>query len=113
EPEAFGIFGLFIAVAGMLSVVASAKYELAILLPEKEKDAGSVLWLSMAIILGVTTLSFFIVLFFRENIASLLGSPELASLLWWAPVTILFTGLYNAFNYWTTRRKEYKRLSIS
>jgi len=113
DPSAFGVFGLFAAACSIVAVSASAKYELAILLPKKDEDAANVLWLSLGIIGVVTFFSFFLVLFFRVYIAELLGSPELAPLLWWAPASIFFTGLYNAFNFWTTRRKKYKRLSIS
>lgn len=113
EPEAFGVFGLFTAACGIFAVVASAKYELSILLPKEDKDAANLLWLSIGIIFSISILTFFLVLLFREKAAEILGSPELAPLLWWAPVTILFSGLYNAFNYWTTRNKQFKRLSIS
>lgn len=113
DPSAFGLFGLFTAACGILAVVASGKYELAILLPKKDEDAANVLWLSLLIILGVSLFSVLLVLLFQNNIANMLGSPELAPLLWWAPVSILCTGLYNAFNYWTTRRKQFKRLSYS
>lgn len=113
DPSAFGLLGLFIAVISVISVAASAKYELAILLPKKDDDAANILWLSAGIITIVTIISLFLVLFYRKDIAKLMGSAELASLLWWAPACVLFSGLYNAFNYWTTRRKEYKRLSIS
>lgn len=113
EPATFGIFGIFTAVCGILTVVASAKYELAILLPEKDEDAANILWLSIGVIVGISSLSFLIILFFRDTIAALLGSPDLASLLWGAPVSILCAGLYNTFNYWTTRQKQFNRLSIS
>lgn len=112
-PESFGLFGLFTAACSILTVIASAKYELAILLPKQDKDAANLLWLSIGIVSIVSICSFFIILIFRSNIAELLGSPALAPLLWWVPATILFSGLYNAFNYWTTRRKQFKRLSIS
>lgn len=113
DPAAFGVFGLFTAFCAIFAVIASAKYELAILLPKNDKDAANILWLSIGIIFSISLFTFLLVLFFRENIAGLLGSAELAPLLWWAPLTILCSGLYNAFNYWTTRRKQFKRLSIS
>jgi hypothetical protein len=41
SPEQFGVFALFIAVASSLSVVATGRYELAIMLPRKDVDAAS------------------------------------------------------------------------
>lgn len=113
DPASFGLLGLFTAVTSIVSVAACAKYELAILLPKKDEDAANILSLSMLIILLVVVITFLIVVFFRIQIAELMGSPELAPLLWWAPVSILFTGLYKAYNFWSTRRKKYKRLSVS
>lgn len=113
DPTAFGLLGIFIAVTGVIAVAASAKYELAILLPKKDEDAANILALSIGIILIVTASVFLIVLFFRSIIADLLGSIELAPLLWWAPISILCTGLYNALKFWATRRKQFKRISFS
>jgi len=113
DPSAFGVFGLFIAATGIISVIASGKYELAIILPKKDEDAANILLLSLSIIICISIISFFLILLFRHSIAEILGSKDLVPLLWWAPVSIFFTGLYNVFNYWTTRRKQFKRLSIS
>ena len=43
EPEDFTVFALFSATAAILSVVATARYELAIPLPKEDKDAKSLL----------------------------------------------------------------------
>lgn len=112
-PEAFGVFGLFIAVCGILTVVASGKYELAILLPKKDEDAVNILLLSIGVVVLISIISLIIIGIFSYDIAYILDSPELAPLLWMVPITVFFTGLYNTFNYWTTRRKQFKRLSIS
>jgi lipopolysaccharide exporter len=113
DPAAFGLLGIFTAATGIVAVAASAKYEMAILLPKKDEDAANILVLSIGIILSVVIATLLIVLFFRNEVAELLGSSELAPLLWWAPISILATGLYNAFKFWSTRRKQFKRISIS
>src|SRR5690625_1853242 len=85
DPNAFGQLGLFIAVVSVVFVSASAKYELAILLPKEDEDAVNILTLSIGIVLLVVTLSFLVVLLWRDHIAELMSSPKLSSLLWWAP----------------------------
>lgn len=57
EPEDFTVFALFSATAAILSVVATARYELAIPLPKEDKDAKSLLRLSLLISLIVATIT--------------------------------------------------------
>ena len=39
SPENFGIFALYLSIVGTISLVSSWKYELAIVLPDKDDDA--------------------------------------------------------------------------
>lgn len=113
DPAAFGLFGMFTATCGIISVVSSGKYELAILLPKKDENAVNVLALSVLVVLIFSVLSFVLVFFFRIIIADYLGSVALASILWWAPISVLFFGLHNVFNYWVTRKEQFKNSSVS
>ena len=112
-PEDFGVFALYMSIASILSVVATGRYELAIMLPKKDKDAINIVVLSILISFFVSFLSFFIVWIFNTNITNLLGSPEISNWLYFIPVTVLLTGLYQSFNYWSNRKKLYKRLALS
>lgn len=53
-----------------------------------------------------------IVALFRKPIANVLGAPELVFWLWFLPISLLATGLFNVFNYWSTRRKQFGRLAV-
>ena len=48
-PEDFGMFALYMSVASILSVVATGRYELAIMLPKKDEDAVNIVALSIII----------------------------------------------------------------
>ena len=113
NPADFGLLALYGSIVSVIAVVASWRYELAIVLPKKDEDAARVLLLACFIVLGMSALSALIVLVGRFRIANLLGAPDLASWFWWAPLSILASGFYNALNYWSTRNKQFKRLSIS
>jgi O-antigen/teichoic acid export membrane protein len=112
-PEDFGLFALYMSVASILAVVATGRYELAIMLPKKEEDAINIVALSIIISFLISCLALFIVFFFNTEITSLLGNSEISSWLYFIPITVLLTGVYQSFNYWSNRKKQYKRLSTS
>lgn len=112
-PEDFGVFALYMAVASILSVVATGRYEMAIMLPKKDEDALNIAALSIVISFLVSFISFLIVFVFNTQITNLLGNPEISNWLYFIPITVLLTGIYQSFNYWLNRKKQYKRLATS
>jgi len=112
-PEDFGVFALFMSIASILSVVATGRYELAIMLPKKDEDAINIVALSILISFFVSFLSLAIVFFFNDQITTLLGNPEISVWLYFIPLVVLLTGIYQSFNYWSNREKQYKRLASS
>ena len=112
-PEDFGVFALYMAIASILSVVATGRYEMAIMLPKKDEDAVNIVALSIIISFFVSFISLIIVFVFNYQITNLLGNPEISNWLYFIPVTVLLTGVYQSFNYWSNRKKQYKRLAAS
>ncbi len=112
-PEEFGVFALFMALVAMLSVIASLRYELAIMLPKDIRDAINILALSWIIVIGVSTLSFLMILIFRSEIGGWLEQPELSAWLYLIPVVVFFMGIYQTLNYWSTRHKTFGRNATS
>ena len=111
-PEDFGVFALYTSVLGILAVVSCWRYELAIVLPEKDEDAANLLVLSILICFSMAALTLLLVALFRTTLANLLGAPELAPWLWFMPLSLIAAGLFQVFNYWSTRRKQFKRLAV-
>jgi O-antigen/teichoic acid export membrane protein len=112
-PEDFGMFALYMSIASILSVIATGRYELAIMLPRKDEDAINLLALSVAISFFVSLMSLLIVFIYNSQITKLLGNPEISLWLYFIPITVLLTGIYQSFNYWSNRKKQYKRLAAS
>jgi len=112
-PEYFGLFALYMSIASIIAVVATGRYELAIMLPKKDEDAINIVALSMIIAVFVSLISFFIVFIFNSQITNLLGNPEISNWLYFIPITVFLTGVYQSLNYWNNRKKQYKRLATS
>jgi O-antigen/teichoic acid export membrane protein len=113
EPSAFGLLGVFLATKSIVSVVSAAKYELSIVLPERDDVAVNLFALGGGIVVLVSTGILLGVMVGRFQLSALLGEPQLAPYLWWLPLAVLAAGLYKVLNYWSTRKKHYTRLSIS
>ncbi len=112
SPDDFGIFALYTSILGILAVVACFRYELAIVLPEKDEDAANVLALSILITLGLSFIILLLVAVFKNSFSNLLGAPELSFWLWFMPFSLLVAGLFQIFNYWSTRKKQFRRLAV-
>ena len=110
-PEDFGLIAVFTSLTGLVSVIASLRYELAIPLPEDNQEAAHVVALSLMVVIGISLLVSGIILFFSNPIASTLGVPELSTLLWLVPVGVLLGGFYRVFNYWAIRCKRFPSIA--
>lgn len=112
SPEDFGVYSLYTAIFGILAVVACWRYELTIVLPEKNEESSNLLALSILICFFMAAITLIMVALFSFPVANLLGAPELSLWLWFMPISVLTVGLFQALNYWSTRRKQFKRLAV-
>jgi O-antigen/teichoic acid export membrane protein len=112
-PEDFGMFALYMSVASIISVVATGGYEHAIMLPKRDNDSIHLVILSLLITFLFSLFILFIVFVFNTDIVNLLGNEEISNWLYFIPFSVLFTGVYQSFNYWTNRKKKYKILALS
>lgn len=110
-PEDFGLLAIFIAITAILSVMANARYELAIMLPEKDEDAINIAALGMLISTTFSIVLLVPAILFNNQIAGLLGNEEIGFWLYFVPIVVWLTGMYNVLNYLNTRKKLYKDLA--
>jgi O-antigen/teichoic acid export membrane protein len=110
-PEDFGIFALFLAIATIFGSIANGRYELAIMLPKKDEDAINIFALGFIITCVMSFVLLVIVIFFNDYFTILLGNEEIKLWLYFVPLAVFFTGLYNILNYFNNRRKQYKDLA--
>ena len=113
SPEDFGVLALYLSITSIISIVATGRYELAITLPARDEDAIQILWLSCILTILVSVFTLIIILFFNENISRLLQNNSIGDWLYFVPITIFFSGIYQSFNYWHNRQKKYTVLSKS
>jgi len=113
DPSAFGVYGVYVSLVGFVSVVACGRYELALLLPEKDSDAMNLLALCFGILTVMVLAAFCAVALLGATVVEAFAMRELASWLWWIPVSLLFAGSFQTLSYWTTRAKRFSQISTS
>ncbi len=106
------MYGSFLAVTGILSIVATFRYELAILLPEKGKDALKVFLLATIISFIFCLLALFIVPLINNspNIQAL-TKIDSGYIFFLIPAGIFLYDLTKTTSYLANRKKQYKWLS--
>ncbi len=111
SPADYGVFATYGSIIYIMGVVSCFRYELSIVLPEAEEDAANLFVLSIAVACCMSLTSLAAVAFSRHWFAHILGVPQLASWLWVLPLGLLASGVFQALNYWSTRRKQFSRLA--
>ncbi len=112
-PDAFGSFALFVTLVSFLSVLGGARYELAIMLPEKDEEAANILILSVLTLLGIALLSLLLVPMLHSPVARMLGDDRLRLWLWVVPLALFVNGLYQVLGLWYGRMKRFRHLAVA
>jgi O-antigen/teichoic acid export membrane protein len=110
-PADFGVFAIFLAITTIFGSISNARYELAIMLPEKDEDAINIVALGFLITLLMSTILFIIIVLFQDYFIKLLNNQEIGIWLYFVPITVLFIGLFNVLNYFNNRKKNYKDIA--
>lgn len=113
SPDQFGVLSIYTVILSLAAIFSCLSYEAAIVLPSNEIDASKLLNACFIISCMMTGFSSIVVYFASDEIVRYFESPGLRSVLFWTPLTFLSMGLFQAFNYWNTRLKRFKRLSAS
>lgn len=109
DPASLGGFAIYTSIAATLGVVACLRYELAIPLPRRRRDAATLVWLAMALAL-LTGLIVFVAL--RAVGGASFGlAPDLGRWVWLAPIGSTLGGLSLALSYWNLRSQRYERIA--
>lgn len=107
-PEDFTLLEQYTMIITVLSVVVTGKYEFAIMHPKDQNDARHIAGLALKVAFySCVVLSVFI-LFFARDVSYWLMNEPIAIYLWTIPIVLFFTAVFNVFNYWFSRLKQYK-----
>ena len=110
SPEDFGQFQILLSTVGVLSVITSFRYEMAIVLPKGRAEASAVYTLAL-IFLAITTLVIAAAFFFFGGVfLQLLNAEVLEPYLFLMCVAIFLAGLVQVLRYAIIREKCFREL---
>ncbi|HJL79227.1 MAG TPA: oligosaccharide flippase family protein [Candidatus Marinimicrobia bacterium] len=110
-PEDFGVLALFLSVSMLVGAIASARYEQAIILPEKDEDALNLIVLSLSFLVVICCMILMVILLFYGRIVILLNNDAISVWLYFVPLMIFLLGSFNIINVYATRQKQYKMIA--
>ena len=107
SPDDFGILALFTSITGILGILASARYENAIVLEENENNR---LGLLLFILLWASVISFLSLIVML--VVKIFNLFEFRSIYFMIPISVLFIGAFNGFSSYNNQKKTFKVISI-
>jgi O-antigen/teichoic acid export membrane protein len=110
-PDDFGLFGLYMSIISITAIIATAKYEMAIMLPRKEEDAVNLLGVSISISVMITLFLMVVIIVFNRPICLFLGNEALSPWLYFVPLSTLLVGLFQSFKLYANRNKRYRLIT--
>ena len=113
RPEDYGVFALFGAVVGLSALLASGKYDLAILIPKEDAAATALVGACLLITTVVAAVLTVLLWFTCHPLAAWLGDPLLAPWLQLVPLGVVLTNLGLVLAVWASRQQAYGALSNS
>jgi len=112
-PEDFGVFGLYTSIVSITGILATGKYEMAVLLPKQDSDALALLKLMRIISLAFSIFLFLPVVFLNKFICGILNNDGISVWLYFIPLSTLFVGLFQGMKVYSNRFKEYRIITAA
>lgn len=106
-PAELGVLTLYVSLSTVLAQVAAGRYELALGLPRRTRQAAGLLHLCVAIIISFAVLLALVIILGNQWFARLLGAPQWRTYLLLLPLSLVLTGLYQTGNYWLNRNARF------
>lgn len=113
SPDEFGVWSLIKGLVAIFGSIVCLRYEASVVLPKDDQDASNLLAGSILIAILFSSFSLGCVVLYGEQISVITSSQKSVSLLWVVPIITLSNGIYQTSNFWSTRKKKFKYLSIA
>lgn len=114
EPEIFGAYSVYLSLLGIFIIIASFKYELSIVLPQKDKDSINIIFITIILnIIFNIILSIIITLYYKEILDFLNLKYSYKLYLYFVPLGVFLYNFHQAINYWLIRKKAFKSIAIN
>jgi O-antigen/teichoic acid export membrane protein len=111
EPSDFALLAIYTSMMGLLVVIASGRYNLAISLPKDDADGLSLLIISLIVASAYTALLTLLYWFFGRELLSFFSLMVFTSYSWLVPLGVFFAAYNMSLEYWFARTKQFQFLA--
>lgn len=112
SPDDFAIYSNFLAIAGMMGIIAAGRLELAIPITKSKKEAQEVVITGFVITLVLAAVSAIFPIF-SDFFGDLYDSPRLEEFLVYVPIAVITFGILGVATNWVLKFKKYNAISFS
>ncbi len=111
--EDFGVFALYASIVSILGVIASGRYEQAVVPAIDNKEAEALYKIANKIAFVFALLLYVPVIFFTDNLVSMLDNEGIRFWLYIVPVGVYVLVRYNTLNMLLVRLKYFRSVAVS
>lgn len=112
-PEEFGFFAFFIAFFSILSAVSTGRYELAVILPKRDKDAFLVCVASFFLVVVFCVFVLFLLFIYNSGLYGVFHGEKLGYLFYFLPACVALSGFVQTFSYLYIRKKSFNAIALN
>jgi O-antigen/teichoic acid export membrane protein len=113
SPSDFGLVALYVGISSIFGSIATGRYEAAIMLPADDEEAINIAGLGIGIALALSLFLLVVVILFNPLITGYLKNDNISVWLYFIPITVLLTGIYNVLIYYNNRIEAYRHIAIN
>ena len=113
SPDEFGLYGIYMALISIGTMIATGKLEMAVMVARKQSEAMQLAILSFIFSGLFSVFILFAVIIWEEQIAILTAQPDIGEWLYIVPLSIFLFSVYKVLLHWLNRNKLYELMSHS
>lgn len=111
SPSDFSVLAAFMAALNVITVISCLRLEMAIPLPEDDVEASNVLAICILIVCIITLTTFSVLFFLSPHYHDVFQIDHIRIFTWLLPLGVFFSGVYLAFQFWCTRKRQFGLLA--
>ncbi len=112
-PSDLGLLGVFSAILAIGMTFVSLRYEFAIPVPKETKKAENLFILCILLVFLSSSVLLLILIILGNYILKVFNLQAIYPFIWLIPIGFLGTGIYQVFNYWAIRIRDYGSITYT
>jgi O-antigen/teichoic acid export membrane protein len=111
EPAVFGLFALFMSIVGLVNPMVCGKFDVALVLPEKDEDSVHLTGLAVRFAFGVSLLLLAVSILFYAELKALMRVDRLGTWYYLTALALLLSGLFQVLLSVSNRFQQYVEMA--